>query len=98
MTWRRALAALMLVATSKSSAWTWLVVVLPGFAAAALGTAWHRRIGILLVVASLAVVGIAARFPAFALGPVARAVGYPAIYAIASGAGALAAILVARTR
>jgi len=65
-----ALAALMLVATSKSSAWTWLVVVLPGFAAAALGTAWHRRIGILLVVASLAVVGIAARFPAFALGPV----------------------------
>ncbi len=35
---------------------------------------------------------------AFALGPVARAAGYPAIYAIASAAGAVGAILVARTR
>lgn len=65
-----AVAALVLVATSKSSSWAWLVVALPGFAAAALGPSFHRRIGILLVVAALAIVGIAARFPGFTVGPV----------------------------
>ena len=68
-----AVAALVLVGTCKQSGWVWLVVALPGFAAAVLGSAFHRRIGIALVVFALAVVGIAARFPHFAIGPVSFA-------------------------
>ena len=56
-------AALASLALYKSSGWVWVVVALPGLAAAALGRPWHRRIGVLLVVVAVAIVGVAARFP-----------------------------------
>ncbi|MEO8485589.1 MAG: hypothetical protein ABI585_04550 [Betaproteobacteria bacterium] len=63
-------AALASLALMKSSGWAWIVVALPGLVAVALPRRWHRRIGVLLVVAAIAVVGIAARFPNLAFGPV----------------------------
>ena len=62
-----ALASLMLY---KASGWAWLVVLLPGLAAAALGSPWQRRVGVLLVVVAVAIIGVAARFPTMALGHV----------------------------
>ena len=65
-----ALAAAASLVLTKQAGWAWVVVALPGLAAVALGPSWHRRAGVTLVVVALAVVGIAARFPGFALGPV----------------------------
>jgi hypothetical protein len=65
-----AIAALASLALYKASGWAWLVVALPGLAAAALGPAWHRRVGVVLIGVAVAIVGVAARFPTFALGPV----------------------------
>ncbi len=49
------------------------------------------------VAASTFAFGAGVLIAAFALGPVAREAGYPAIYALAAGAGALAAVLIARS-
>lgn len=65
--------ALAAVALTKSSGWAWIVVAAPGFAAAALGPAAYRRIAIAVAVAAVGVIGVAARFPKAALGPVSFA-------------------------
>lgn len=65
--------ALAAVALTKSSGWAWLVVALPGFTAAALGPAAYRRIALALTVGAIGAIGIAARFPKAALGPVSFA-------------------------
>ena len=68
-----AIVALAAVALAKSSAWVWIAIALPGFAAAALGPAVSRRIAIGLAVAAVAIIGIAARFPKATFGPVSLA-------------------------
>ncbi len=68
-----AIVALAAVTLAKSSAWVWIAIALPGFAAAALGPAASRRIAIGLAVAAVAVIGVAARFPKATLGPIALA-------------------------
>lgn len=68
-----AVAALAAVVMTKSAAWAWIVVALPGFAAAAAGPAWTRRIAIAIPVAVIAVVAVAARFTDLAIGPVSLA-------------------------
>ena len=65
-----AAAALAAAALMKNAGLTWVVVALPGLAAALLAPAWHRRIAIAIAVAALGIVGVAARFPGLALGPV----------------------------
>ena len=65
-----AVAALASLALYKASGWAWIAVALPGLVASALGPAWHRRIGVLVVVAATAIVGVAARFPTLAVGRV----------------------------
>ena len=65
--------ALAAVALAKSSGWMWLVVALPGFAAAALGPAGYRRIALALAVVAIGAIGIAARFPKASLGQVSFA-------------------------
>lgn len=60
-------------ASMKTSGWAWIVVALPGLAAAALGSPWTRRIAIAIPVAAAAVIGVAARFTDLAIGPVSLA-------------------------
>jgi hypothetical protein len=64
-----AVAALASLPLYKTAGWAWLAVALPGLAAAALGRASHRRIAVALLVLAIAVVGVAARFPTLAIGP-----------------------------
>ncbi len=68
-----AVVALAAVALAKSSGWMWLVVALPGFAAAALGPAGYRRIALGLAVVAIGAIGVAARFPKASLGQVSFA-------------------------
>lgn len=56
-----AVIALLAAATSKETAWTWIAVVAPGCAAAALGPRAWRRIAVTLGVIAIAVTGAAAR-------------------------------------
>ena len=70
-----AVVALAAVALAKSSGWMWLVVALPGFAAAALGPAAYRRIALGLAVVAIGAIGVAARFPKASLGQVSFAYG-----------------------
>jgi hypothetical protein len=67
------LAALASLALYKASGFAWIVVALPGIAAAMLGRPWHKRIAVALLVAAIAIAGIAARFPQLALGTVSFA-------------------------
>lgn len=68
-----AVLALAAAASMKSSGWVWIVVALPGLAAAALGPAWTRRIAIAIGAGTIAVVGVAARFTDLSIGPVSLA-------------------------
>jgi hypothetical protein len=65
-----AAAALVSLALYKASGFAWVIVALPGLAAAALGRSWHRRLAVIVLVAAIAIAGIAARFPKLAIGPV----------------------------
>lgn len=65
--------AIAAVALAKSSGWAWLVVALPGFAAAARGPAGYRRIALALAVVAIGAIGVAARFPKASLGQVSFA-------------------------
>jgi len=68
-----AAAALVSLALYKASGFAWVVVALPGLAAAALGRPWHRRLAVIVLVVAIAIAGIAARFPKFAIGSVSFA-------------------------
>jgi len=68
-----AVAALASLALYKFSGFAWLVVALPGLAAAALGRAWHKRLAVVVLVAAIAIAGIAARFPQLSIGLVSFA-------------------------
>jgi hypothetical protein len=68
-----AAAALTSLALYKASGWAWIVVALPGLAAAALGRPWYRRIVVLLIAVAVGIVGVAARFPDVKLGRVSFA-------------------------
>jgi hypothetical protein len=68
-----AVAALASCALYKSSGYAWIVVALPGLAAAALGRPWHRRLAVLVLVVAIAIAGIAARFPNLVVGRVSFA-------------------------
>jgi hypothetical protein len=65
-----AAAALASCALYKASGFAWIVVALPGLAAAALGRPWHRRLAVVVLVAAIAIAGIAARFPNLVIGPI----------------------------
>ena len=68
-----AAAALLSLALYKASGLAWIAVALPGLAAAALGRPWHKRLAVVVLVAAVAIAGIAARFPKLAIGQVSFA-------------------------
>ena len=61
------------VAMTKTSGWAWIVVAVPGFAVAALGAPWPRRIALGVAALAAGVIGVAARFTGLAIGPVSLA-------------------------
>ena len=65
--------ALAAAASMKTSGWVWVVIALPGLAAAALGPAWTRRIAIAIPALAAAVVAVGARFTDLSIGPVSLA-------------------------
>ncbi|MCC6377772.1 MAG: hypothetical protein IT519_03055 [Burkholderiales bacterium] len=65
--------ALAAAASMKTSGWVWVVIALPGLAAAALGPAWTRRIAIAIPALAVGVVAVGARFTDLSIGPVSLA-------------------------